>query len=139
MAVLQMAQSGAIPGDASAILQLLLNLNEALQERVASLKKSRPASVISAHTALEGVDDAANAADSSRPGGSALVQSVLGPQAQTGGHAVGGAEGQRPSFVSPAAGVLFIGSSPAVVAARNGRLELEVTDAHTGPSKSRRP
>ena len=51
--------------------------------------------------------------------GSALVQSLLGPQAPNGGHAVGRAEGQRPSFVSPAAGVLCTVSSQAVVAACN--------------------
>ena len=40
--------------DASVILQSLINQNEASQERVTSLQKSRPASIISAHTALEG-------------------------------------------------------------------------------------
>ena len=60
-------------------------------------------------------DDTGNAADSSRPGGSVLSQQVLGLQAQTGGHAVGSVEGQRPSFDSPSAGVLFGGSSHAVV------------------------
>ena len=51
--------------------------------------------------------------------GSALAQSLLGPQAQNGGDAVGRAEGQRPSFVSPTAGVLFTVSSQAVVAGCN--------------------
>ena len=73
-AVQQMAQSGAVTGDASTISKLLLDQNETLQERVASLEKSRPASVISAHTALEGAEDTANAADSSRPGGLVLAQ-----------------------------------------------------------------
>ena len=43
MAVLQLTQSGAMSKDASAILQLLLNQNDALQQRVASLEKLRPA------------------------------------------------------------------------------------------------
>ena len=66
-------------------------------------------------TALEGTGDTVNAADSSRPGGSALVQSVLGPQVPTGGQLVGLREGRMPGFVSPAAGVLFSGSSQLVV------------------------
>ena len=40
--------------------------------------------MISAHTELEGTGDTVNAADSSRPGWSALAQSVLGPQVPTG-------------------------------------------------------
>ena len=81
--------------DASALFQLLLDQNEALQERVTSQEKSRPASVISAHTALEGADDAVNAADSSQPGGLALSQLVLGPKAHIGGHPVGRDEGPQ--------------------------------------------
>ena len=113
-AVQQIAQSGSMTSEASAILQLLLDQNEALQERVVSLEKSRSGSAISAHTALEGTGDAVNAADSSRPGGSALVQSVLGPQVPTGGQLARLREGHIPGLVSPTAGVLFSGSSQLV-------------------------
>ena len=43
--------------EASAILPLLLAQNEALQERVVNLEKSRSGSIISAHTELEGTSD----------------------------------------------------------------------------------
>ena len=72
---------------------------------------ARLASVISAHTALEGADDTVSAADSSQPGGLAVAKFVVGPKAQTGGHPLGGDESQIPSVVSPIAGVLFGGSS----------------------------
>ena len=60
MTILQLAQSRDLSDHASAVFQLLLRQNEALQERVASLEKSRPASVISAHTVLEGAEDNGN-------------------------------------------------------------------------------
>ena len=88
LAVQQIIQSAVMTSDASALFQLLLDQNEALQERVTSLEKSRPASVISVRTALEGADEAVNAADSSQPGRFALAQLVLGPKAQIGGHSV---------------------------------------------------
>ena len=60
--------------DASVLLQLLLDQNDALQERVVNLEKSRTASAISAHTALEAADNDGNAADGSQPGGLPLAQ-----------------------------------------------------------------
>ena len=114
-AVLQLAQTGSLRPDASATIQVLLDQNEALQDRVGALDKSRSGSVTSAHTAIEGTGDTSNAADSSGPGGSALVQSSLKHHATAGGRFVGLREGEAPGL-APAAGVLFGGSSQAIAA-----------------------
>ena len=69
----------------------------------------------SARTALEGIGDTDNAADSSGPSGSALVQSGFIQHATAGGRLVGLREGEVPGL-SPTAGVLFGGSSQVVAA-----------------------
>ena len=112
-AVRQLAQTGSFAPVASAITHVLLDQNEALQERAGALEKSRSGSVTSAHTAIEGTGDTGNAADSSGPGGSALVQSGLTQHATAGGRLVGLREGEAPGL-SPAAGVLFGRSSQAI-------------------------
>ena len=93
------------------LLQVLLNQREALHARIVHLEKFRSGSVISAHTAIEGSGDAGIAANSSRPGGSTLAQSVVKPHALTGGQQVGAGEIGAVSALSSAAGVLFGGSS----------------------------
>ena len=50
-AVQHITQSGSMTNEASALFQLLLDQNEALQDRVVSLEKSRSGSVISAYCA----------------------------------------------------------------------------------------
>ena len=90
------------------LLQVLLNQREALHARIVHLEKSRSGSVISAHTAIEGSGDAGIAANSSRPGGSTLAQSVVKPHALTGGQQVGAGEIGAVSALSSAAGVLFV-------------------------------
>ena len=114
-AVLQLVPTGSVGPDASATIQVVLDQNEALRDRVGALEKSRSCSVTSAHTAIEGTGDTSNAADSSGPGGSALVQSSLTQHATAGGRFVGLGEGEVPGL-SPAAGVLFGGSSQAIAA-----------------------
>ena len=49
-AVLQLVQTGSLGPDASAIIQVLLDQNEALHDRVGALEKSRSGSVTSTHS-----------------------------------------------------------------------------------------
>ena len=105
-AVLQLVQTRSLGPDASAIIQVLLDQNEALHDRVGALEKSRSGSV----TSVEGTGDTA---DSSGPGGSALVQSGLIQHVTAGGRLVGLREGDAPGL-SPAAGALFGSSSQAI-------------------------
>ena len=86
-----------------------------MQGRIEALEKSRSGSVTSAHTAIEGTGDTSNAADSSGPGGSALVQSGLIQHATTGSRLVCLREGEVPGL-SPTAGMLFGGSTQAFAA-----------------------
>ena len=100
----QIAQSGPITAETGTLLKLLLDQHEALQERVVHLEKSRSGSVISAHTAIEGIGDARIAANSSRPGGSTLAQSVVRPHVLTGGQLAGLGEIGAVSTVPSTAG-----------------------------------